>query len=1446
MKNIGKRGLAIFLIFAMLLSVPSLIISVAAASGTEVDLYVDTVTAMPENTVQVTVQLQNNPGLSSLKFDIAYDSYLSLENVTFGQEFGAYVLAPTPYKNPQTISFISPLEEVNANGTFATLTFRVSANAPDNYAADITVECDEENVFSGDLSPVNVNVHNGCVNIIHGIPGDIDGDRKVNNKDAIMLFRYVAGGEVAVDEAALDVNCDGKVNNKDAITLFRYVAGWDVEIGRGPSSIACRHDKTEIILGFMPTCTEAGLSDEERCTACGELLRASVAIPPLGHDFEDGFCTRCGEQDENYDPDDPLDGSRGLQYRSNGDGTCAVIGIGTCTAEDLVIPAYSPNGDLVIEIGEEAFLGCTNLTSIEIPDSVTVIQKDAFCDCTGLTSAVIPDSVTRVDNGVLARCSSLVWVEISNNLNMLSKDMFNGCSSLTSVVIPAGVISIGSNAFMDCCSLSSVVIPDDVVEIGSGAFACTALSTIDIPDSVTVLGNDVFNGCSFLKSIVIPDGVTRLGSHAFYDCYSLTSITIPATVTEIDFAAFLGCYALTDVYFGGTSTDWDVLWIGSYNDALDLATIHCNESNPNAPLYIATPEIINDYAQADPNNGLYNSDIGSSEIIRQGDRSFLRLTSRGVDPYVVFTNPLQSVEIGRYMAISYRTNSVSDGQFFMGSGYGWTGRGDNIIFDWNEDGAWNLAIIDLENVGLTSIEDNILTYARIDFFTEAGAEGDYFDIEYIAFFNSFEAAEKYDFDLHEIPMWTTQSGVITHLSFDQLYLGTGEANDSEQTNIFFFPGQSLDWDLIAEVNPQTVDYLTYWGWVGIMDSVGQFGYRINGNTPVYDDAWTHETEDEVYYTAMMTGADTASRMKIAIPVDGLSGDNTVCVLYRHPDGREVCLTKFELIVSEDIVMPDIPDEPDDPDIPGPPAIGSYDVPMDIWSVSGHASGITSSDDWALGPMIHAAGLDKAALLHQGAIGVGELDLSMYSHAIIYFGCDNSSVTEERYNESANNRIILSKVDTHMINSPEEEDIIAAETYTLYGWLPEAVIIDLTDIDYQGPVYVTYDTLPGTFMLISSIEFVVPEDEEAEIVWGDDSKFTVCPDNVSNWVGNSKKDWCVERGDVYMASVKNTIVVNGFDFISFRGWANPTYKGIEIDSFGYQINDERPVFKETFMIKEPSLNEALNSSAARRYEGIKIPVADLEVGSYNIKLLVKDTNGVVYSMNHAWNGDITFVKKEFSDKPDTDFDIDWTTYRSASDYEEPEYGEEPSYRPAPGYEYTDEGFHMISADYTDTTPFGTIQTKTPVDLQNGFYMEIRVDDYPYGGQDGMADHWISFHIWDSQNIAPGNVLDYGQGWLNLCRTPGNGNIGPAQSFICSSAGAGSFLYQGDVAICPLLDENGKEIYTFEVVYDRGEYLIYICDVLIQGTANIANHLNSLNQRRILCWCNIPCRCCGRKY
>ena len=166
--------------------------------------------------------------------------------------------------------------------------------------------------------------------------------------------------------------------------------------------------------------------------------------------------------------------------------------------------------------------------------------------------------------------------------------------------------------------------------------------------------------------------------------------------------------------------------------------------------------------------------------------------------------------------------------------------------------------------------------------------------------------------------------------------------------------------------------------------------------------------------------------------------------------------------------------------PEVPHYDNYNVPQDQWTVSGHCPQIVGSEGHANSPMVAAGGVASGALLHQGSISLGEIDLSKYEKVVIYYGVDNSDVTWGRYNGNANNRIMLVSADMNMVMSPAEETVIAGATYEPCGWSVVAFEIDLTDVDYNGPVFVTYDTLEGTFMLFSEIEFIgaeIPEGAE---------------------------------------------------------------------------------------------------------------------------------------------------------------------------------------------------------------------------------------------------------------------------------------------------------------------------------------------------------------------------------
>ena len=135
-----------------------------------------------------------------------------------------------------------------------------------------------------------------------------------------------------------------------------------------------------------PTCTEAGYTTYT--CACGDSYTADQ-VDAVDHDYqeavrvdatshEDGSvtytCTGCGDS---YDEVLYATGSMGLEYQNNGDGTCTLVGFGTCLNPHVVIPRYH-NGALVTRIGEGAFRDCHSLTTLEIPDSVTQIDVRRF------------------------------------------------------------------------------------------------------------------------------------------------------------------------------------------------------------------------------------------------------------------------------------------------------------------------------------------------------------------------------------------------------------------------------------------------------------------------------------------------------------------------------------------------------------------------------------------------------------------------------------------------------------------------------------------------------------------------------------------------------------------------------------------------------------------------------------------------------------------------------------------------------------------------------------------------------------------------------------------------------------------------------------------------------------------------------------------------------------
>ena len=197
----------------------------------------------------------------------------------------------------------------------------------------------------------------------------------------------------------------------------------------------------------------------------------------------------------------------------------------------------------VTSIGGYAFLWCSGLTSITIPNGVTSIGGCAFDGCSGLTSVTISNSVTSIGDSAFSGCSGLTSVTIPNSVTSIGYSAFKGTAwynNLSDGVVYAGKVLYTYKGTMP--ENTNISIKEGTLGIAEYAFrGCSGLTSVTIPNSVTSIGSCAFDGCSGLTSITIGNSVTSIGGSAFRDCTGLTSITIPNSVTSIGSDAFFNC-----------------------------------------------------------------------------------------------------------------------------------------------------------------------------------------------------------------------------------------------------------------------------------------------------------------------------------------------------------------------------------------------------------------------------------------------------------------------------------------------------------------------------------------------------------------------------------------------------------------------------------------------------------------------------------------------------------------------------------------------------------------------------------------------------------------------------------------------------------------------------------------------------------------------------------------
>jgi hypothetical protein len=167
----------------------------------------------------------------------------------------------------------------------------------------------------------------------------------------------------------------------------------------------------------------------------------------------------------------------------------------------------------VTSFGDSSFRDCINLSSITIPNSVTLLDIYCFADCTGLTTITIPKSVTVIRDSCFLFCTELQQVifDASSSIITLPYQCFTGCFKLVSINIPPSVSTISGSCFQSCSKLNNITIPSSVTFLGDSCFlVCISLTNIIIPSSVTSIGNNSFRICEQLRFVTFnnPQAIT--------------------------------------------------------------------------------------------------------------------------------------------------------------------------------------------------------------------------------------------------------------------------------------------------------------------------------------------------------------------------------------------------------------------------------------------------------------------------------------------------------------------------------------------------------------------------------------------------------------------------------------------------------------------------------------------------------------------------------------------------------------------------------------------------------------------------------------------------------------------------------------------------------------------------------------------------------------------------
>lgn len=249
--------------------------------------------------------------------------------------------------------------------------------------------------------------------------------------------------------------------------------------------------------------------------------------------------------------------------------------------DDLATYIQKGHPAFYVNCGIKYYWNNQEITTLEIPTSVTSIGNHAFYCCNGLTSIDFPSNLSSIGDWAFSNCSGLTSVDLPSCITKMGEYVFNNCENLSNVNLPSGITTISTGAFSYCSNLKYIELPAGITSIGDDAFVnCSNLQNINLPSGITTIGSGAFWDCSNLTNVILPSALTSIGYIAFVNCSNLANVTLSSNITSIGSSAFSGCKSLKNLTISKDVTSIkDIRFNNDYED-LELESVYVAWQNP--------------------------------------------------------------------------------------------------------------------------------------------------------------------------------------------------------------------------------------------------------------------------------------------------------------------------------------------------------------------------------------------------------------------------------------------------------------------------------------------------------------------------------------------------------------------------------------------------------------------------------------------------------------------------------------------------------------------------------------------------------------------------------------------------------------------------------------------------------------------------------------------------